>query len=77
MRIGIVICAALVLSGCQTVGSLYADAEAKCNEVGWESAECLYAQRRAEAAALAPQGANAAAIQSGTRLMMQRPYVPR
>jgi len=64
---------ALALTGCTTVGSLYADAEAKCSEAGWQSAECMYAQRRAEDSANRPQGAAAAAIYSGTRAATQPP----
>lgn len=63
----------LAVHGCTTVGSLYADAEAKCKATGWNSQECAYAQRRAETSAMRPQGAAAAAIISGTRAATQPP----
>lgn len=76
MRIFLVF-ACLALAGCTTVGSLYADAERTCGASGWDTSECHYAQRRAQLAADAPQGAAAASIRAGSALMGQRPRVYR
>ena len=66
----------LLLSGCTTIGSIQSDANARCQQVGWESAECAYAQNYSQSIVNRSQAASAAAIVGGAALMNQRPYVP-